>query len=66
VDKGQLRRRGFGFYDVSPAGQRFVMIEKDPFELRPLGLVIIPNWTAELQADGCGRARTPVNSKAAA
>ena len=41
---------GFGFYDVSPDGQRFVMIEKDPFELRPLGLVIVPNWTVELQA----------------
>jgi len=41
---------GFGFYDVSPDGQRFVMIEKDPFELRPLGLVIVPNWTAELEA----------------
>jgi len=41
---------GLGFYDVTPDGQRFVMIEKDPFELRPLGLVIVPNWTAELQA----------------
>jgi hypothetical protein len=41
---------GFGSYDVTPDGQRFVMIEKDPFELRPLGLVIVPNWTAELQA----------------
>lgn len=28
------------FYDVSPDGQHFVMIEKDPFELRPLELVV--------------------------
>lgn len=41
---------GFGFYDAAPDGQRFVMIEKDPVELRPLGLVIVPNWTEELRA----------------
>lgn len=41
---------GFGFYDVTPDGQRFVTVERDPVELRPLGLVIVPNWTTELQA----------------
>ncbi len=40
----------FAFYDVTPDGKRFVMIEKDPIELRPLGIVIVPNWTAELAA----------------
>lgn len=51
---------GFRFYDVSRDGQRFVMIEKDPFELRPLGLVIVPNWTAEPRArmSAAGRAST--------
>ena len=32
----------FGFYEVTPD-------EKDPFELRPPGLVIVPNWTTELK-----------------
>jgi hypothetical protein len=41
---------GFGFYDVTPDGQRFLMIERDPFELRPLSLVIVPGWTTERQA----------------
>ena len=38
------------FYDVSPDGQHFVMVEKDPFELRPLDLVIVPNWVEEMEA----------------
>jgi hypothetical protein len=41
---------GAGNHDVTPDGRRFLMIEKEPFELRPLGLVIVPNWTAELKA----------------
>jgi hypothetical protein len=40
----------FGFYDVTPDGQRFVMIEKDPFGLRPTELVAVPNWLAELKS----------------
>jgi hypothetical protein len=40
----------FRFYDVTPDGNRFVMVRKDPFELRPLELVMIPNWIAELEA----------------
>jgi hypothetical protein len=53
---------GFAFYDVSPDGQRFVMIERDPVELRPLGLVIVPNWTAELRARiaAANRASRPI------
>jgi eukaryotic-like serine/threonine-protein kinase len=39
-----------GFYDVSPDGQHFVMVEKDPFELRPLDLVIVPGWVDEMKA----------------
>lgn len=39
-----------GFYDVAPDGQRFVMIEKDPFELRPLELVIVPGWVEEMKS----------------
>lgn len=37
------------------------MVERDPVELRPLGLVIVPNWTAELEARmaAAGRARRP-------
>jgi hypothetical protein len=42
------------FYDVTPDGKRFVMIRKDPFELRPLELVMIPNWVAELEARMAG------------
>jgi len=41
---------GMGLYDVAADGQRFVMIERDPVELRPLSLVIVPSWIAELQA----------------
>lgn len=39
-----------GFYDVTPDGQRFVMVQKDPFELRPIELVMVPNWIEELKA----------------
>jgi hypothetical protein len=38
------------FYDASPDGQQFVMIEKDQFELRPLDLVIVPGWVDEMKA----------------
>jgi hypothetical protein len=38
------------FYDVTTDGSRFIMVRKDPFELRPLELVVVPNWIAELQA----------------
>jgi Tol biopolymer transport system component len=41
---------GLRFYDATPDGQRFLMIERDPLELRPLGLVIVPGWTTELPA----------------
>jgi hypothetical protein len=37
-------------YDVSPDGERFVMIERDPLELRPFDLVVIPNWAEEMKA----------------
>jgi serine/threonine-protein kinase len=40
----------FGFYDVSPDGQLFVMVEKDPFELRPVELVVIPGFIEEMKA----------------
>jgi hypothetical protein len=42
--------RGDGFYDVSPDGQHFVMVQKDPFELRPVDLVVVPNWVEEMKA----------------
>ncbi len=38
------------FYEVFPDGQRFLMIEKDPFELRPGELVIVPGWVEEMKA----------------
>jgi hypothetical protein len=34
----------------SADGNRFVMVRKDPFELRPLELVMVPNWIAELES----------------
>jgi gentisate 1,2-dioxygenase len=40
----------FGFYDVSPDGQHFVMVERDSFELRPLDLVVVPSWVDEMKA----------------
>jgi len=36
-------------YDVTPDGQRFIMVQKDPFELRPIELVMVPNWLEELK-----------------
>ena len=38
------------FYDVTADGKRFVMVRKDPFELRPLELVMVPNWFSELES----------------
>jgi serine/threonine-protein kinase len=38
------------FYEVFPDGQRFLMIEKDPFELRPGELVVVPGWVEEMKA----------------
>jgi hypothetical protein len=38
------------FYDVTADGKRFVMVQKDPFELRPLELVMVPRWDVELEA----------------
>jgi len=40
----------FPFYDVTPDGQRFLMVQQDPFELRPIELVLVPNWLEELNA----------------
>jgi hypothetical protein len=37
-------------YDVSTDGQRFLMIQRDPLELRPFDLVIVPNWVEEMRA----------------
>ncbi len=39
-----------GGWDVSPDGQQFVMVELDPFELRPLDLVVVPGWVDEMNA----------------
>jgi hypothetical protein len=49
----------FRFYDVTADGNRFVMVRKDPFELRPLELVMIPNWIAELEARMAGGSTDP-------
>jgi hypothetical protein len=38
------------FFDVSPDGRRFVLIQRDPLELRPLDLVIVPSWVDEMKA----------------
>ncbi len=37
-------------YDVSPDGQRFLMIQRDPLELRPLDLVVVPGWVEEMKS----------------
>jgi Tol biopolymer transport system component len=42
--------RGVDLYDVSPDGEHFVMVQKEPFELRPLELVIVPGWVEEMKA----------------
>jgi Tol biopolymer transport system component len=46
----EIRISGSRFYDVSPDGQHFVMVQKDPFELRPLDVVIVPGWIEEMKA----------------
>jgi len=38
------------YYDVSPDGQKFVMVQRDPLELHPLDLVIVPGWVEEMKA----------------
>src|SRR5262249_23641304 len=40
---------GFDSYDVTKDGQRFVMVQRESFELRPFELVIVPNWVEELK-----------------
>ncbi len=39
-----------GFYDASPDGNHFVMVQKEPFEQRPPDLVIVPGWIEEMRA----------------
>jgi eukaryotic-like serine/threonine-protein kinase len=39
----------FNFYDVSPDGQLFAVVEADPFELRPLDLVVVPGFAEEMK-----------------
>jgi serine/threonine-protein kinase len=39
----------FAFYDVSPDGQKFLMVREDPYELRPIELVLVPSWTEEVK-----------------
>jgi serine/threonine-protein kinase len=38
------------FYDVSPDGQHFVLVENEPFELPPPDLVVVPGWVEEMKA----------------
>lgn len=45
-----LSDEAMGGFDPSPDGKRFVMGEKDPIELRPLDLVIIPGWVEEMKS----------------
>jgi eukaryotic-like serine/threonine-protein kinase len=40
----------FERYDVAPDGRRFLMIQQDPDEMRPIELVVVPNWLEEVQA----------------
>jgi Tol biopolymer transport system component len=37
-------------YEVSPDGQKFVMMQRDALELRPFDLVVIPGWVDEMKA----------------
>ena len=39
-----------GTLDVAPDGQRFLMIQQDPDEMRPIELVVVPNWLDEANA----------------
>jgi serine/threonine-protein kinase len=41
---------GYILYDATPDGQKFVMVQEDPFELRPIELALVPNWLEELEA----------------
>ena len=38
------------FYDVPPDGQHFVLVQNEPFELRPADLVVVPGWVEEMKA----------------
>jgi hypothetical protein len=51
VDAGQTAAdaHSYPFYDVTPDGQRFLMVQQDPFELRPIERVLVPNWVEELK-----------------
>jgi eukaryotic-like serine/threonine-protein kinase len=40
----------FNFYDVSPDGQLFAVVEADPWELRPLDLVVVPGFVEEMES----------------
>jgi serine/threonine-protein kinase len=35
---------GYILYDATPDGQKFVMVQEDPFELRPIEAALVPNW----------------------
>jgi hypothetical protein len=39
-----------GFYDISPDGQKFLMVQDDPLELRPFDLIVVPGWVEEMKA----------------
>jgi len=45
-----IERGPYAPYDVSPDGQKFVMVQRDPLELRALDLVVIPNWVEEMKS----------------
>lgn len=55
----EILRGGGKFYDVTADGTRFVMVRQDPFELRPLELVLVPNWITELEARMARAGREP-------
>jgi dipeptidyl aminopeptidase/acylaminoacyl peptidase len=38
------------WYDVSPDGERFLMVQVDPLELRPFDLVVVPNRIEEMKS----------------
>jgi len=42
--------RGCAFCDATGDGQKFLMVERDPPELRPVELVVVPDWVEELKA----------------
>ena len=41
---------GFDSYDPSPDGRLFALVEADPFELRPLDLVVVPKFIEEMES----------------